>query len=282
MSLKTPTSHRSCFLGFPPLRFGHQFDLVIFDWAGTMVDFGCMAPVRALIDAFAQEGVEISEVAARRDMGKAKVDHVRSLLGHPDVEAAWRARHGRIPNERDMESLMLRLGPLMREHAARAATLIPGARAAFEQLRAAGLRVASSTGYTREMMTAVLARAAEQGYTPDHVVCAGETLAGRPAPLMIYKACVDLGVWPLNRVVKVDDAEVGIAEGKSAGAFTVGVASGNTLGLSLEALETLPPVERAHRMEAARHALHAAGADLVLDSVADLVAALERSDTAHK
>jgi len=252
-----------------------RFDLVIFDWAGTMVDFGCMAPVRALIDAFAQEGVEIHEIAARRDMGKAKADHVRSMLEHPDVEAAWRARHGRTPTERDLESLMGRLGPLMREHAARAATLIPGALATFERVKAAGLRVGSSTGYTSEMMKPVLAQAAEQGYTPDHVVCAGETLAGRPSPLMIYKACLDLGVWPLGRVVKVDDAAAGIAEGKSAGAFTVAVATGNALGLSLEAFEALSPMERAHRIEAARHALQAAGADLVLDSVAELVPALE-------
>lgn len=254
-----------------------RFDLVIFDWAGTMVDFGCMAPVRALIDAFAQAGVEINEAAARRDMGRAKGDHVRSMLQHPDVGAAWRMRHGRTPDERDVESLIVRLGPLMREHAARAATLIPGALATFEQVKAAGLRVASSTGYTREMMAPVLARAAEQGYLPDHVVCAGETPAGRPTPLMIYKACADLGVWPLNRVVKVDDAEVGIAEGKAAGAFTVGVASGNSLGLSLEALEALSPGERAHRMEVARLTLHTAGADLVVDSVADLVPALESS-----
>ena len=33
---------------------------VVFDWAGTMVDFGCMAPVDALIDAFAGEGVAIT------------------------------------------------------------------------------------------------------------------------------------------------------------------------------------------------------------------------------
>lgn len=28
------------------------FDLVIFDWAGTMVDFGCRAPVAALVEAW--------------------------------------------------------------------------------------------------------------------------------------------------------------------------------------------------------------------------------------
>ena len=184
---------------------------------------------------------------ARRDMGKAKSDHVRSLLAEPAVAAAWRARHGRAPTPPTSSVLMARLGPLMREHAARASTLIPGARADFRAAASRGLRVASSTGYTREMMQPVLARAAEQGYVPEHLVCSGETPAGRPSPLMIYKACAELGVWPLSRVVKVDDAEVGIAEGKAAGAFTVGVASGNALGLSLEALQALPPSERAAR-----------------------------------
>src|SRR5580658_2927040 len=249
-----------------------RFDLVIFDWAGTMVDFGCAAPIRALLEAFAQEGVTIDSVHARRDMGKSKIDHVRSLLSYPEVAAAWQARHGRRSDERDIDKLMARLGPLMRDHAARASTLIPGARATFDRLRQLGLRIGSSTGYTREMMQPVLALAAEQGYTPEHLVCSGETPAGRPAPLMIYKACAELGVWPLSRVVKVDDAEVGIAEGKAAGAFTVGVASGNALGLSLEDLES-PPVGARKQ---AREALHAAGADLVLDSVADLVPMLEK------
>src|SRR5580698_2461409 len=219
-----------------------RFDLVIFDWAGTMVDFGCEAPVKALTEAFAAEGVTIDAATARRDMGRAKIDHVRSLLLEPAVAAAWRARHGRSPSARDIDAIMLRLGPLMREHAARASTLIPGARETFDRLRAAGLKVASSTGYTREMMQPVLARAAEQGYTPGHLVCSGETPLGRPSPLMIYKACAELGVWPLSRVVKVDDAQSGIAEGRAAGCLTVGVtASGNGVGLSAEALANLEP-----------------------------------------
>jgi phosphonoacetaldehyde hydrolase len=252
-----------------------RFDLVVFDWAGTMVDFGCEAPVKALLEAFGAEGVAIDEAAARADMGKAKRDHVRGLLMIPRVADAWRAAHGRAADVADIERIMDRLGPLMRDHAAAASTLIPGALDTFQTLRAAGVRVASSTGYTREMMAPVLARAAEQGYVPDHVVCSGETPVGRPSPLMIYKACAELGVWPLSRVVKVDDAEAGIAEGKAAGAFTVGVASGNTLGLSLAAFQVLPKSEQASRLAAARQVLENAGADLVLDSVAGLIPALK-------
>jgi len=92
---------------------------------------------------------------------------------------------------------------------------------------------------------------------------------------MIYKACAELGVWPLSRVVKVDDAEAGIEEGRAAGCLTVGVsASGNGLGLSKAMLEALEPIERTARIAAAAGRLRAAGADLVVETVADLIPAL--------
>jgi phosphonoacetaldehyde hydrolase len=253
-----------------------HFDLVIFDWAGTVVDFGCEAPVKALMEAFGAEGVRLDEESARRDMGKAKSDHVEALLADPAVAAAWQTSHGRAPQPADIGRMMTRLEPLMRAQAAQAAALIPGALQAFEQLRALGIRVASSTGYTREMLAPVLAAAKAQGYVPEHVVCAGETPTGRPSPLMIYKACAELGVWPLSRVVKVDDAEAGVAEGKAAGAFTVGVASGNALGLSRDALQALPAAERRIRIDAACERLTRAGANVAIESVADLLPALEQ------
>ena len=37
-----------------------QLKAVIFDWAGTMIDFGCRAPVLALCELFATAGVPVS------------------------------------------------------------------------------------------------------------------------------------------------------------------------------------------------------------------------------
>ena len=258
------------------MRIADRFDLVIFDWAGTMVDFGCRAPVLALLEVFAQRGVPITEAEARADMGKAKAAHVDALLAMPRVATAWQAARGVAPSAADSAAIVSDLGPMMAEQAGRMATLIDGARATVEGLRARGLRIASSTGYTREMMQPVLPRAAAQGYAPEHLVCSGETPQGRPTPLMIYKTCAELGVWPLSRVIKVDDATVGVAEGRAAGCFTVGVAaSGNGVGLSAEELAALPAADRAARIATSRAALTAAGADLVIDSVADLISALE-------
>jgi phosphonoacetaldehyde hydrolase len=248
---------------------------VVFDWAGTMVDFGCQAPVEALIEAFGAEGVSLSGEDARRDMGRAKRDHVAALLAYPPVAQAWAQAKGAAPAEPDVERVYRALEPLMAQAAARFSDLIPGAAAVAVGLRAQGVRVGSGTGYTRQMMSEILRRAASQGYSPEVVVCAGETPSGRPSPLMLWQALVQLDAWPANLCVKVDDAEVGIEEGCAAGCWSVGVAaSGNGVGLSLEAFKALGEEERRARIARSAQSLKAAGAHLLIDTVADLPAAL--------
>jgi len=251
------------------------FDMVMFDWAGTMVDFGSRAPVLALIEAFALCGVPASETEARQDMGLAKADHIRAMLAQPRLAAAWQAARGVAAAEDAAAEVLEALQQPMIRLAGETAQLVPGAADAVRVLRDGGIRIASCTGYSRDMMAAILPMAASEGYEPELVVCANETPAGRPSPLMVYKACVELGVWPLARVVKVDDATVGIAEGRNAGCFTVGVAaSGNLVGLTAAALAALDPAEHSARVAAAARQLREAGADLVIDSVADLIPAL--------
>ncbi len=249
---------------------------VVFDWAGTMIDFGSRAPVVALLRLFEAEDVPLTEAEARRDMGRAKRDHLRAILALPRVAAVWREVRAAPPIEADVARLHDALTPIMREAAQDCATLIPGAADLAADLRAAGVGIASCTGYTRAMMADILPRAAAQGYAPDVVVCSDETRAGRPSPLMLWKCLVELGAWPASACVKVDDAVVGIAEGKAAGTWTVGVAaSGNGVGLSHVELAKLAADDRSQRVAAAAEALRAAGADYIVDSVADLWPVLE-------
>lgn len=249
---------------------------VVFDWAGTMVDFGCMAPVEALIDAFAAHGVSLSAADARRDMGRAKRDHVLAILGYPAVAAAWTAAKGAPPTPANGEAIYQALEPLIEAAATRCADLIPGAAALAADLRGLGVRIGSGTGYTRQMMSGILPRAAAQGYAPEVVVCAGETPSGRPAPLMTWQALIALDAWPAQACVKVDDATVGIEEGRLAGCWTIGLAaSGNGVGLSLADYRALGEPERRARVAAAARQLKAAGADFVVDTVADIRPTIE-------
>ncbi|WP_408590730.1 phosphonoacetaldehyde hydrolase [Novosphingobium sp.] len=245
---------------------------VVFDWAGTVIDFGCMAPIHALMGVFAADGLPISEAEARADMGKAKLDHLRAILAEPGVAARWLAAKGAPSTENDVTRLYALLEPAMLEAATRAAVLIPGAVETVDSLRALGVKIGSGTGYTREMMAGILPAAQEQGYAPDVVICAGETPSGRPAPLMTWAALIQLDAWPANRCIKVDDAPVGIAEGKSAGAWTIGLsASGNEVGVDLATYRALPEAERAERVGQAEARLRAAGADYVIEDISQLL-----------
>jgi phosphonoacetaldehyde hydrolase len=121
-------------------------------------------------------------------------------------------------------------------------------------------------------MAEILPVAAAQGFGPDSLVCTGDTPEGRPTPYMLYKTFLDLAIWPASSAIKVDDTEVGIAEGLNAGAWAVGVSvSGNVFGLSLEETRALDRGEYERRRAEAAKKLEAAGAHYVIDSVADLM-----------
>jgi phosphonoacetaldehyde hydrolase len=249
---------------------------VVFDWAGTMVDFGCVAPVESLRTAFAGKGVAITDTEARRDMGIAKRDHIRAILAMDRVSRAWTEAHGRAAIEADGDRLHDAVEPLMRAAAGVHSELIPGAANLVADLIGQGVKIGSCTGYTRTMMAEILPLAAAQGYAPASVVCAGETAAGRPSPLMLWKVLSELQAWPARACVKIDDAPVGIGEGVAAGTWTVGLAgSGNGVGLSLADYQALPASDRTERVAAAATALMAAGADYVVESIADLAPVLD-------
>jgi phosphonoacetaldehyde hydrolase len=150
--------------------------------------------------------------------------------------------------------------------------LISGAADTVATLRSLGVKIGSGTGYTRDMMADILPRAAAQGYAPDVIVCAGETPSGRPAPLMTWKALIELDAWPARACIKVDDAPVGMAEGRSAGCWTIGLsASGNGVGLSQEAFAALAPADRREHVARSEAELIAAGADFVVEDVSQLM-----------
>jgi phosphonoacetaldehyde hydrolase len=256
-------------------KIPRELKAVVFDWAGTMVDFGSRAPMMALCQLFDQHGVPITEAEARKDMGLAKRDHIAGLLAQPRIAAAWHASTGKRANQNTPSMLVEAMGPSLKQAALEASELVQGGADLADDLRTAGVKIGSCTGYSRAIIERVVRRAAEQGYCPDCLVCAGETAEGRPSPLMAWANLVQLGAWPANACIKVDDTAVGIAEGRNAGMWTVGVAaSGSEVGLSVDELAILPRQERTARVRAAADRLRAAGADLVIDTVADLAGAL--------
>lgn len=70
-----------------------QLQAILFDWAGTTVDYGSRAPAQVFQEIFRRSGVEITVAEAREPMGRAKRDHIATVLAMPRVAAAWQAAH---------------------------------------------------------------------------------------------------------------------------------------------------------------------------------------------
>ncbi len=258
-----------------------HFKAVVFDWAGTMIDFGSFAPMGVFVEAFRHFGIEATIAEARAPMGAPKRDHIKTMLATPRLSAEWERVHGAPVSDADIDRIYEVFVPMNEKVVAQYATLVPGAARMIAELRARGLRIGSTTGYTRSIMERVFPLAAEQGYAPDNCVCADDLPEGRPGPLQMYQCFIDLRAYPPETVIKVDDTEPGILEGLAAGCMTVGVAlSGNHAGLTPEELAALPPEAVAALRDKATVALRSAGVHHVIDTVADLPALINKLETA--
>jgi phosphonoacetaldehyde hydrolase len=256
-----------------------HLEAVILDWAGTVVDFGSFAPTQIFVDAFKSAfDFDLSLPEARGPMGLGKWQHIEALGRDPVVGARWQARFGRAMNGDDVRHIYDTFIPLQVERVGVHSAMIPGVLQAMHVLREQGLRIGSTTGYPRQVMLRLMRLAAEQGYVPDCTVCADDLEAGaRPGPWMALDCVLQLRVGAVAHCVKVDDTLPGIAEGRNAGMWTVGVTlSGSPAGWTLAQYEAASPAEREALRQRVGSELLAGGAHAVIDTVADLPALLEQ------
>jgi phosphonoacetaldehyde hydrolase len=250
--------------------------LVVFDMAGTIIDYGSIAPVAALIAAFRDLGLELSVEDARGPMGLHKRDHIAQILRVPAVAARWKTIFGREPADTDAQTIYEQFLPVQATEAQARTELIPGALACLSALREKRVAVGTTTGYPRSIGEPITDAVRRQGWAADHSLFPDDVQSGRPAPWMIFRLMELTGVYPAAAVVKIGDTVPDIEEGRNAGVWTVGVTeSSNEIGLTLEEWQALPQPERVRRAAAAGETLLRAGAHAVIGSVVELPRLIE-------
>jgi len=252
---------------------------VIFDWAGTIIDYGCIAPTQVFTDVFKRRGIELTIDEARGPMGLAKKDHVRALFSLDSVQLQWQMKFTKSPTELDVDSIYEELNPSLANIVKDYSEPIPGAIELINKLKSQGIKVGTTTGYVVEMMDNILPLANAAGLIPDSVVNSSDVPSGRPAPWMIYKNCEKMNVSSLSAVVKIGDTVADIEEGLNAGLWTIGLTkSGNEVGLSSTEVEKVDGAWLKERIEIAEAKLLAAGAHFVAEGVWDCWPILEEID----
>jgi phosphonoacetaldehyde hydrolase len=251
----------------------YNVDLVVFDLAGTLLDFGCMAPAAAFVDTFSERGVSLTFAQARGPMGRSKRDHLVDLFDLTDVSKQWFGLYDRDVAETDINEMYERLTELQLDAVSRHLDIIPGAVECVERLREAGCRIGATTGYFRSAAERCLAALHENGIEVDAWICADDVVKGRPAPDMMLAVMKALDVTNGERVVKVGDTLVDVGEGRAVGAHTVAVTdTGNEMGLPFIDYQALSRNERLVRRTDVLERFEQAGADAIVESVADVPA----------
>ncbi|HLF38458.1 MAG TPA: phosphonoacetaldehyde hydrolase [Burkholderiales bacterium] len=251
-------------------------EAVLLDWAGTTLDFGCMAPAVVFVEVYKRKKVPITIEEARAPMGAHKRVHIQRISELDSVRRRWQETHGRLPNDDDVSAMFAEFVPLQLECLSKYSALIPGTLEAIAALRARGIKIGSTTGYLTEMMKINQADAKRQGYVPDATVCAADVPAGRPYPYMCLQNVIKLGVSAVQACVKIDDTVPGIEEGLNAGMWTIGLAvSGNEVGMMLDEWRALPPAEQKIKRDRAYTRMQQCGAHYTVDTIADILPCID-------
>jgi phosphonoacetaldehyde hydrolase len=253
---------------------------VIFDWAGTVVDHGSRAPVVTIQAVFKMAGVPVTIEEARLSMGIAKRDHLASILTLARVREEWERVHGALPETSDVDRLYADFVPRQFACLEPNSKVITGVPEAMQRLREHGVKIGSTTGYTRPMLDLLVKLARDQGFSPDCALCPDDVPGGgRPAPWMCYKTAVLLKVAPLSAMVKIGDTPSDIEEGRNAGMWTIGITrTGNEVGLTAAEWEALPKAQQTAALDRAAIRFRHAGAHDIAESVGECFDALERID----
>ena len=236
MSTTTATTPASS--GTPAAEAAAPIELVVLDMAGTtVVDDGVVEQAFARVADRVDLGPTLSRDEAlqyvRDTMGRSKIEVFRHLTGGDEVLA-----------QRANDEFEVAYGELVDESGVEP---IEGAGDVIDALRASGVSVVLTTGFspvTRDRLLDAL------GWTVDAALSPVDAGRGRPAPDLVLTALLRTRASSVAAVAVVGDTVSDVLSGRSAGAgLVVGVTTG------------------AHT----REQLLAAGADVVLDSVRDLV-----------
>jgi len=214
-------------------------EMVAFDVAGTVLNDDGLV-IAAFKNAFEATQPDLWPTHGEQwtqyaidTMGQSKIHVFTELLG--DAEKAHTAN---VAFEESYVSEIAEVG----------AVPIAGAEDLFKYLRAKGVAIALTTGFSRSTLDTLLI---ELGWKDliDISVTPGEAGRGRPYPDMLQKAATTLGITNPASVIVVGDTA---ADMQAAISFGAGQAIGVLTGAHDE------------------HRLHDAGATSVINSVADL------------
>lgn len=197
----------------------------IFDLGGTIVDKYSRTPFISLKKCFKKRNILLDDKLIFKDMGMHKLDHIKEILKDPYIRVDWKNKFGKFP-EKGVDELKIfeDFNKIQKINTEDYLDIIPETRRTIEYLNNRRIKIGATTGFNKEITDLVSKKLNDNKiFIDSYVSSTCLEKPSRPAPYMVMENMNRLNINNPKSIIKVDDTQVGIEEGKNAGCVTVGV-----------------------------------------------------------
>ena len=105
-----------------------NIEAIVFDLAGTLIDFGSLAPSQVLIKLFDRLGIKITRKQAIGPMGIEKRAHIKALLTTRKINSQWKKKFKSKPTDKDIDKLFKLFNPELKKIIKKHSKFISGSK----------------------------------------------------------------------------------------------------------------------------------------------------------
>tara|TARA_B100000700_G_scaffold301302_1_gene370426 strand:+ start:195 stop:995 length:801 start_codon:yes stop_codon:yes gene_type:complete len=247
----------------------------IFDLGGTIVDKFSYTPFLSLKKTFEQKKISIHNNLIYKDMGMDKKKHIRSIINNPYVAKLWFNEYGKYPDSNDINELYLRFNTIQKYNC-QSIEILPETKECFQFLKNNNIKIGCTTGFNQENMYQIknILESNHLGldsYVSSTCIPNKHAFFTRPGPAMVYKNFENLNITSPRGVIKIDDTNIGIEEGRNADCITIGVARWSTyMKVSPSEIHSLNESIIQEKLHESRKILKESNPNYIIDSLNDL------------
>lgn len=220
----------------------NKISLVVFDLSGTTVNDD-NAVAKSLYEAAMEYGLDVELEDFEKTIGTNKIHLYQFMIAKSQGELVLidNLEKYHFPQYLDQAmEVFERYSVIMVNYYRQQVQAMPGAEEVFQWCHEQGIKVASDTGFHRDVNTAIMdgLQWVERGLVDLALDVESTGGVGRPSPYLIYTAMMQLGIQSIHEVIKIGDTPADLLSGFNAGCKgNIGVLSGAN---SLETLQKYP------------------------------------------
>ncbi len=205
--------------------------LVVFDLSGTTVEDD-NAVAKCLHQAAQEHGLHVPLIEFQKTIGTNKIHLYQYMIARKkgkNVKIEDFERYDFPEIHEEAVKIFETYSVIMLNYYRKNVRAMPGAEEIFRWCQANDIRVATDTGFHRNITQAIMEGLPwlKNGLVDLSVDVESTNGVGRPAPYMIFHAMQQLGIQSVKEVIKIGDTPADLLSGYNAGCIgNIGVLSG--------------------------------------------------------